>query len=407
MRSRCCSSRSRADRPIGVLLIDLDHFKSINDRFGHAAGDSVLQIFAKTAPGEPAPDRSGRAARRRGVVVVLADASIDNAYLVRTGAAQCLRGERALLDGVALHGPRASACRMIVDPAQDLAKLITLADQAPHLAKARGRNRVEVAPLESSLGEVPRACDRARPSSRRRSHPPRHAAQTSPASPHVDRGRHRTAGRDLFDGSRRKQKVAATPLDALRRTARDFDVRRPGGRSSPTVAIVAAAVTCRRRGVDHTCGRSSSSRCPSAARSEHAVYASAAIAAGPPCAAAAADDAGRHRPTCVNPTNGGRGPLNRDVGVGKASAACQPTWIDRPRMHGTRPRSIPRRSVPEHDRIARRRPAKSGRRAAEDELRRRLLGARARSAIAAPAPRRGCLQRRTSTRLRAPRPWRD
>jgi diguanylate cyclase (GGDEF)-like protein len=143
------------DRPIGVLLIDLDHFKSINDRFGHATGDSVLQIFAKTAQENlRQTDLIGRLGGEE-FVVVLADASIDNAYLVADRLRNAFAVNAAVLDGVVLHATASIGVSVIIDPAQDLAKLITLADQALYLAKARGRNRVEVAPLEFSLGEMP------------------------------------------------------------------------------------------------------------------------------------------------------------------------------------------------------------------------------------------------------------
>jgi diguanylate cyclase (GGDEF)-like protein len=135
------------DCPIGVLLIDLDHFKSINDRFGHAVGDKVLQIFAKTTRASlRQTDLIGRLGGEE-FTVVLADAGRDNAFLVADRLRKAFAADAAVLDGQILHATASIGVSVIVDPSQDLAQLITLADQALYLAKARGRNRVEVAPI--------------------------------------------------------------------------------------------------------------------------------------------------------------------------------------------------------------------------------------------------------------------
>jgi len=145
------------DRPIAVLLIDLDHFKSINDRFGHAVGDKVLQIFAKTTRGGlRQTDLVGRLGGEE-FTVVLADAGMDNAYLVADRLRKAFAAAAAVVDGEAIYATASIGVSVIIDPRQDLAKLITLADQALYLAKARGRNRVEVAPIEvaDELPELP------------------------------------------------------------------------------------------------------------------------------------------------------------------------------------------------------------------------------------------------------------
>jgi diguanylate cyclase (GGDEF)-like protein len=144
------------DRPIAVLLIDLDHFKSINDRFGHAVGDKVLQIFANTARGSlRQTDLVGRLGGEE-FTVLLADASMDNAYLVADRLRKAFAAAAAVLDGEPLYATASIGVSVIVDPRQDLTKLITLADQALYLAKARGRDRVEVAPIEVADVETPR-----------------------------------------------------------------------------------------------------------------------------------------------------------------------------------------------------------------------------------------------------------
>ncbi len=143
------------DRPIAVLLIDLDHFKSINDRFGHAVGDKVLQIFAKTTrAGLRQTDLVGRLGGEE-FTVVLADAGIDNAYLVADRLRKAFAAAAAVVDGETIYATASIGVSVIVDPRQDLAKLITLADQALYLAKARGRNRVEIAPIEV-MDEAPK-----------------------------------------------------------------------------------------------------------------------------------------------------------------------------------------------------------------------------------------------------------
>ena len=135
-------------RPTAVLVIDLDHFKSINDRFGHALGDRVLEIFSETArQSMRATDLIGRLGGEE-FAAVLCDTSRDKAVAVaeriREGFA------RASLE-VESHPVCATVSIGLVhcqEPVLDVPQLLAQADQALYYAKERGRNRVEVASLD-------------------------------------------------------------------------------------------------------------------------------------------------------------------------------------------------------------------------------------------------------------------
>jgi diguanylate cyclase (GGDEF)-like protein len=135
--------RSRDKEPVSVLTFDLDHFKSINDRFGHHVGDAALRLFATvTRTTMRTSDIIGRWGGEEFVALVpgnLADAS-SAAERVRAAferAAVAFEGHpiaATVSIGVACGSPNAS-----------IEALIARADVAMYRAKVNGRNRVETA----------------------------------------------------------------------------------------------------------------------------------------------------------------------------------------------------------------------------------------------------------------------
>ena len=65
--ARVIEREAKAGRPVTVLIFDIDHFKSINDRFGHPAGDEILKLFATVVDQYAAHQRPVGPDRRRGV----------------------------------------------------------------------------------------------------------------------------------------------------------------------------------------------------------------------------------------------------------------------------------------------------------------------------------------------------
>jgi diguanylate cyclase (GGDEF)-like protein len=142
---------ARSPRPTAVLLIDLDHFKSINDRFGHALGDRVLEIFAAaTLDSMRGSDLIGRIGGEE-FAAVLYDTTGERALAVAERIRQSFATAAQEVDGRPVCATVSIGVVHCEAQVFDVPELLAQADQALYCAKENGRNRVEVASLEMLL----------------------------------------------------------------------------------------------------------------------------------------------------------------------------------------------------------------------------------------------------------------
>lgn len=133
------------DAPGSLLAFDLDHFKAINDTYGHEAGDQVLRLFAEMAS-ETAP-RGAVCARLGGeeFAILLPGTGLEQARRIGAEIAQRFAEAAARSDGPAIAATVSVGLAEAAAGKADLAELLAAADRALYKAKLLGRNRIEVA----------------------------------------------------------------------------------------------------------------------------------------------------------------------------------------------------------------------------------------------------------------------
>jgi diguanylate cyclase (GGDEF)-like protein len=137
------SRSSREHRKLAVILADIDHFKQINDRFGHAAGDAVLKCVATVFESELRPyDTVGRYGGEEFLMIV---PGVNHVRGMEVAERLRKRVEQTLaLQEIAGHAVTVSLGVAITTGESGAEEVIDAADSSMYAAKAAGRNRGEM-----------------------------------------------------------------------------------------------------------------------------------------------------------------------------------------------------------------------------------------------------------------------
>jgi len=137
---------SRSGRPLSLLFIDLDGFKSINDRHGHLCGSRALVEAAAVIRGSA---RETDVVARFGgdeFALVLPDTGAEGAYAVGARIREKIAAHRFLVgDGLDIRLTASVGVATLPDVAGSAEELLQAADKAMYLVKDRGKNGIQAA----------------------------------------------------------------------------------------------------------------------------------------------------------------------------------------------------------------------------------------------------------------------
>jgi len=134
----------RQKQPLCFLLLDLDHFKLINDQYGHLVGDNVLCLFTKTVAAQlRKTDVLGRVGGEE-FAVCLPDTVLDGGHLLATKICQAVAKNPFECDGLVIDFTVSIGLVVRTDQDSEVSQLFQKADAKLYQAKENGRNCVEL-----------------------------------------------------------------------------------------------------------------------------------------------------------------------------------------------------------------------------------------------------------------------
>ena len=147
-----CARQAKRREPVTVLMFDLDHFKSVNDRFGHGMGDEVLRVFANVVNSSlRASDIVGRFGGEEFAVILAEPMQIGRLVAERIRAGFERAGIR-IADNV-VNATVSVGAATSDEAVTNIDALLARADAALYQAKRQGRNQLYCAAEEPSTSE--------------------------------------------------------------------------------------------------------------------------------------------------------------------------------------------------------------------------------------------------------------